>query len=357
MNKKKLSSWQFAFLVVYPILSLYNGISNYNIIHSAGVDSYLVILIAYLFGLGVSFLFFFIFQFRPQENILEKNIYLFGKYIGTFINLIINTIFLIIGMFLLYSISIFTTSQFLDQTPIPLFMIVIGVIIILNVCKGIVNMSRVAVVFLGIVIFLSVVSIFGLIPHFEIDNLLPFLHNGITPIVDGSYQMFFINIVPIFLLLIIKSDVVMPQKHLKKRIFILYTISFVIIILDNMLTIGTLGIYLAKLEQYPEYMVLQKISLFHFLDRIEMIIYIKWFLASFVCLSLIVYHICRMFRQTHLRVSSCVVLSTMAIFSLLFFPTNTYFYYFGYHYLPAICLLLFSIYMIIGCVIIIKKKY
>lgn len=357
MNKKQLSSWQFAFLVVYPILSLYNGISNYNIIHSVGIDSYLVILIAYLFGLGVSFLFFFIFQFRSHENILEKNIYLFGKYIGTFINLIINTIFLMIGMVLLYSISIFTTSQFLDQTPIPLFMIVIGVIIIFNVGKGIVNMSRVAVIFLGIVIFLSFVSIFGLIPHFEIGNLLPFLHNGITPLVNGSYQMFFVNVVPIFLLLIIKSDVVRPQIHLKKRIFILYTISFVIIALEHILTIGTLGIYLAQLEQYPGYMVLQKISLFHFLDRIEMIIYIKWVLVSFVYLSLIVYHICRMFRQTHFRVSSCIVLSIMIIFSLLFFPTNTYFYYFGYHYLPIMCIILFFIYIIVGCTIIIKKKY
>ena len=54
-------------------------------------------------------------------------------------------------------------------------MIVIGIIVVLNVSKGIVNIARVAVIFLILIFILSLFNIFGLVPHFKVDYLKPYI--------------------------------------------------------------------------------------------------------------------------------------------------------------------------------------
>ena len=175
MNKNKLSSFQFAFLFCFPILSLYSEISFYNIIMLVGVDCYLSYIIAYILGFSLLFLFFFIFQYEPDKNILEKNVYLFGKIIGTCINIIMNIFIFFIGIMIFYSISNFIVFHFINQISLFLFMIILGVILIFNINKGMVNMARVAVILLIIFGILSFICILGLFPSFKLLNLKPFL--------------------------------------------------------------------------------------------------------------------------------------------------------------------------------------
>ena len=356
MNKRQLSSWQFAFFIFYTTFSLYTGISSYLLIKQSGIHSFFSILITYLLGFIAIMLFFFIFRYRSNENILEKNIFLFGKILGTILNLMISILLLFMGMTLFYHISDFVISQFLDQTPISLFMIVFGILIIYCVKRGIVTVARVGVIFLFIILLSNIVFVMGLIPHMHPSSLMPFIDsNKFKTILINSGEVFAINIVPIFILLIIKKNKISTSYHLKRRILLLYTISFGILILENIFTIGTLGIYLARIEQFPEYMVLQKINLFQFLDRIEKVICIQWVLSSFILLVLIIYHICKLFPKTSFRKSSFGVVSIMLLMSLLIFRNNTYFYYFVQYYFPIVCFSLFAIYILIGITIFTRE--
>ena len=72
MNKK-ISSLQFACLIFFPIISFYSGISSFNIINISSIDSYLSILIAYLFGIFLVGIFLVIFYYKKNYNIHEKN--------------------------------------------------------------------------------------------------------------------------------------------------------------------------------------------------------------------------------------------------------------------------------------------
>ena len=316
MNKKKIPSWQFSSLICFPILSLYSGIGIYNITKIAKVDSYLSIIIAYLLGFILLFLFQFIFHYRKDLNILEKNKYLFGKTLGTIINIIINCLLFFIGMTLLYNISNFTISQFLDRTPILIFMILIGVIIIYNISKGIENITRVSTIFLVIMLFLILFGNLGIIPHFKIDNLKPFLEYGLNPIISAGTKLSIINIVPIFIFLIIKKDKLEKDKKINHKIITFYTIAFLLIFIIHILTMGTLGIYLTEIYQYPEYTVLQKISILNFIERIENFIYIKWILNTVICLSFIIYHISKLFQTKNVKISSTIITISMLILSL-----------------------------------------
>ena len=354
MNRYKLSAWQFSFLVSIPIFSFFYGLGTYYLILFSGNLSYLSIIIAFILGIILSFLFFVIFNFCSDKNILEKNKFLFGNFIGTILNCFLSIFIFIIGIFLLCDLSFFVVQEYLNQTPIWLFMIGIGLIISFNVSKGIVNIARVAVVFLLIFFLISIINILGIVPYFKFNNLKPlfsFNHHSIT----GGFGFLIIDILPLFLLLIINKEQIHSQKKLTKKMFFLYSLSFGIIFLENLLMLGTLGIRLASLYQYPGFIALQKISLFHFVNRIENFIYLKWILSTVICLSLIVYHVGSFASFVNISIRPYFIMFLMILFSFVY---NNIIYYYSYsvQLLPCIGIMLFFCYLFTGIFIFIKKK-
>lgn len=355
MNKSKLTSFQFSCLIYFPILSLFSGIGTYNTIKTAGIDAYLAIPIAYLIGFLLITLFFLIFNYQPNLNITQKTKLLFGKNLGIIINILINLCLLFIGIILLYNISNFAISQFLSATPILIFMLVIGSIIFYNVSLGIENISRVAILFLGIICILTLISTSGILPNFETSNIKPFLEYGIQKPFLGGIILCLTNIVPIFMLLIIEKKKITNQTKITKHVIFFYTLAFLFAFLAIFLTLGALGIHLSKLYQYPEYTVLKKISLFNFIERIENFIYTKWILNSVICLSLITYHISKSIHPKSTKIIPLTITILIIILSNMIFKNNTIFYNMSFKILPYICLLLLIIYLIIGLNIFIRK--
>lgn len=355
MKKNKLTSTGFACLICFPILSLFNGIGTYNIIKIANVDSYISVIISFFLGLLCLSLFLLIFNYQKDLSIIEKNKLLFGNILGTIINYIIGILFLAIASILIYNISNFAISQFLAETPLLIFMLLIGILLIYNVSLNIENISRVSIIFLGIFCLLTIISTTGIFNHFEISNIKPTLEYGLKRPVQGGLTLTITNVVPIFLLLIVEKNKIDNNEKLKKHLFFFYCLAFVFIFLTIFLTIGCLGIHLSNLYQYPEYTVLKKISLFNFLERIENFIYIKWILSSFICISLIIYYLKNTINQKSNKIIPSIITLVIIFTSLQIFKNNTIFYYIVYNYLPYICLLLLFIYMIIGLNILIRK--
>ena len=110
MKKDKLTAFSFACLLSSPIFSLFSGVGSYNLIHIAGIDAWISVLISFIFGIITFLIFLYIFNYQPTLNILEKNKYLFGKYLGTIFNLLINIFIFFIGIVQLFNISNFDKS-------------------------------------------------------------------------------------------------------------------------------------------------------------------------------------------------------------------------------------------------------
>lgn len=355
MNKEKLTSLQFSCLVSFPLLALFSGIGTHNIVKIAEVDSYISVLLSYLIGIIPLLLFIFIFNYKQELDIKDKINYLFGKYLGTIINYIINILVLGIGIILIYNISNFAISQFLAETPLLIFMLLLGLILIYNVSLGIENISRVAIIFFAIICLLTIISTTGVLPDFETSNIKPVLEHGLINPLKGSLSLTLTNVIPIFLLLIIPKNLIKENKNANKHIFIFYTIAFLFMASAIILTLGSLGIYLCDLYQYPEYTVLKKISLFGFLDRVENFIYIKWILNSIICLTLIIYYIQRSTKKTSTKLVPTIITALIIFLSLYIFKNNTIFYMVILNIFPYICLLLFIIFIIIAINIFIRK--
>ena len=151
MNKSKINSLQLGCLMLCPILSASLGIGLYNAIQIAKVDSYIGIFISSVLGFIPLLLIIYISKFEEDKNIIEKINLLYGKYIGTFINFIIISIFFIIGITILFGICNFIVTQFLANTPIMYIGIMFGIVCVFSVSKGIETISRTQFIFTFII--------------------------------------------------------------------------------------------------------------------------------------------------------------------------------------------------------------
>ena len=109
-------------------------------------------------------------------------------------------------------------------------------------------------------------------------------------------------------------------------------------------------------EQYPEYILLKKVSLFGFIERIENILSIGWIFSTYATLTLIVYYISNFIKKSNKsKLSPFIITSLIVLTSLFVFKNNTSFNIYITNTYPYIISLLFVIIIIISATILIKK--
>ncbi len=357
-NNKKINAFQYAILIIFPILSIFNGIGFHNIIKISKRDCYFSVLFSYLIGLIILAMIIYISNYEKDKNIHEKINIIFGKPIGNIINAIINIIIFIICIVTIYGICNFVTSQFLSETPVLVIGIMIGIVIVYNITKGIEVITRSNIIFLAIILTLSIISFISLIPQIDKSNLKPILENGLIPPLKGSIYLTLTNIVPTLAILTIPKSKVIDYPKINKFLIISYTLSYIIIFLISIKTISILGLNLTEIYEYPEYIVLKKISLFNFFDKIENIIFIKWILTSFSTLSLLIYYLNNSIKTKKQNIITPIIITTIIVLiSTYYFKNNTLFTNFIETKYSYINLILLAIFAIITISIVIKKKF
>ena len=84
-------------------------------------------------------------------------------------------------------------------------------------------------------------------------------------------------------------------------------------------TIGTLGIDLSRLYQYPEYIVLRRINFLNFLTRIENMLFIQWTFGLFVLMGFSTFVIKEKikFKYNHIIISLLILFLSIYCFNSL----------------------------------------
>lgn len=356
-KNNKISTFQFSILIMFLILSSFSGIGFHNIVKISSVDCYISIIISYFLGLTILGLTLYILNYEPDKNIHEKILCLFGKTIGNIINIIIDVIVIVISVVLIYGICNFIVSQYLSETPILVIGIMLGIVVIYTVSKGLETIVRSNIIFLIIALSLSALSFISLFPQIDTSNLKPILEHGITNPIKGGIIITLTNIIPIIAILIIPKNKIINYPKIPKYLFATYTASYIIMFLITIKTISVLGINLTEIYQHPEYIVLKKISILNFFDKIENIIFIKWILSSFSSLTILVYFLSNSIKKGPTKKILPLIMVTLIItISHLFIKNNTIFTNFIESIYPYINLFLLIIIIIISINIFFQKK-
>lgn len=355
MKNSKINSLQFATLVSFTILSTLIGIGFNNVTKIAKVDSYISIILGYIIGFLPILL--FIYLFNQEKTLNELITDTFGKIIGKIINILLLIPIGIIGICSVYSICNFMVSQFLSDTPIIILYIIPSIVILYGIVKGIETISRTSLILYIIALVLVLITVIGLAPQIEIDNYKPILEKGITTPLKGSLIFTLSDIIPVFIALSISKKNIVNKEKTTKHIIIFYTLAILIMFLNVFMTIGTLGIHLTDMYQYPEYLVLKQISFFNFLDRIENFVTIQWIFRTFILVSLVVYYIKNTIKKDNNSiVIPTIILTTIIILDLIIFKNNTMFNSFVSKIYPYSNLLLFALIILISLSVFIKNK-
>lgn len=255
----------------------------------AEADAYISCILGTMIGVIFLGMFLYLRAKNPEKNIILLHKKLYGKVIGSIINSIINGIVLLFLGIVLYHITSFLLSQYLPETQSLYISLLIILAILYTVTKGIVVMSKANQIFMFIKLALFVISAISLLQYHEIDNLYPFLENGLKNPMIGAILYALFTVSPIFLLTIIDKEKVQEQKGFSKTLIKTYLLSNVVVILIFFITTLVFGIEFISIYHYPEYMVLKKIKIFSSIGRIENILALQFLIDAFVFLSLGVY--------------------------------------------------------------------
>lgn len=356
-SENKIDALQLCSLIIMISLSGFLGSGFYCLIKAALNNGYLSIVIGGAIAIIIACLLLYIANYEIELPINEKINKLFGKGIGVILNVILTILVFAIGVFFTYNLNNFISSQFLSETPIAFIAIVFALLLLYVINKGIETLSRVALLILVLNLILYVIAIFGLTPTIELDNFLPFMKDGLSKPLIGSLYFVAINIMPVFLLLIIPKKNIVDENHYNKFVIISIIISIVLIFFIFVVVVGNLGIYLASSYQYPEYIVLKRISLFNFLDRIENMLVIQWIFALCLSICIVVYYISNTIKKKkHNKLINTGIILALLIVSLYSFKNNTIFNEFIYYYFPYVSLTIFIIMLLCGIMIFIKRR-
>lgn len=357
MKNKLISNFSFIVLMVSIICSSFFGVGIYCLIRVSAIDSWFSVIISSLFCILIASLFIFVSSYEPDLSIRDKIIKLYGKKVGFIFNLIICILFFLVGVNYMYNLNSFIVSQYLSETPL----VVIGIsfvflITYINI-KNIECISRTCIILSYIIILFITLTFFNLIPKIDIDNFKPIFKDGLKDSIIGSLYIISMNFSVSFLLLIIPKNKIQDEKKYKKNVIMSYIISIMLMLITIVIIIGNLGIYLASYYQYPEYMVLKRIKLFSFLNRLENIFIISWIFMIFSTLTLIVYYISNTIKYNNRsKVLPVIIISSILYCSLHFFKNSTTYNNYNYTITPYVRSLIIILFIIISLSILIKKK-
>ena len=347
---KKISYLELASIIIVQVVTMFSGINITILKEGADINSWLSAIITYVLGIIPIISIIYIASYKEDLNIFEKTNNLFGKKIGFIINIIISLLLLILGMTILYNIINFILSQLLYRTPFIVSCLLFMSLIIYNANKGINVISKSCLLLLMLNIGLFIINILALYQQTDFSNFLPLLKVNTNDIIPTSLKIFSINILPLLTILIIpKNRITDPTKY-NKTIIISYIIGVIISISLVIVTFGVLGINLVKAFEYPGYIVLRKIELFGFLERIENVISLQWIVGSFIYLSLIIYTISKSMPfksiKAHKYINMIIGLIILSL-TILIFKDNTIFDKYIKNIFPYIISGLLIIYIII----------
>lgn len=357
MKNKLISSFSFVVLMTSIICSSFFGVGIYCLIRASSIDSWFSILISSLFYFIIILLFINIFSYEPKLSIRDKIIKLYGKKLGFIFNLILCILFFLVGVNYMYNLNSFIVSQYLSDTPL----VVIGISFIFLITyiniKNIECISRTSIILSYIIIIFFLLTFFNLLPKVDINNFKPIFKDGIKDSIIGSLYIVTMNFSISFLLLIIPKNRIQNEEKYKKYIILSSVISIILMFSTIVIILGNLGIYLASYYQYPEYMVLKRIELFSFLNRLENIFIISWIFMIFITLTLIVYYISNTIKYNNRsKTLPFIIISAILYCSLHFFKNSTTYNNYNYTITPYIRGLIIIIFIIINISALIQKE-
>lgn len=323
----KISTREIFTVLVSLFILIFPTIATQIILNKGNTSSLLVLIIGFILGLIPLFIIIYLGNKSNNNSIFIYNKNNF-KILGSIINILYIILFLFLLFVLSYTILNFTINQLLVRNSYYIVAFIYSSLIALAVCKGKEIICRSSL----ILYFLLMISVtFGfimLIPQLNIDNIFPIISTNYKTIINLSFTIPSYSVLLFISVLCLKKKDIIDKKKLNKRMIQAYIVGSFIVILFYLFIIGVYGIELASIYIYPEYYLFKKINLFNFIQRVENIMATLFYISSFSGICFMIYFIKIYFKDTFKvknknKINIFIFIITIAIsFFSIFMFTN-----------------------------------
>lgn len=354
----KVSNKGFASLIFFISQSMFLGIGIPQILSSSKQNSPYSIILGFILGFIILYLFMKIMNYEKDLNIFEKMEKLYGKILGNIINLLLFLLFSFYFLYTLWSVQLYIQNKYLDKTPSIIILILFLIPTIYSVNKGIKTISKLSLIIFMISIIEIFLCIFGLTGFVEINNLKPFFEVPILKILKNSLYFISYFLTPIFMLSIVPKNKLENSDKINKTISIFYIIGCINFLLLFIFIIGVFGIELAELFYYPEFTLIKKINYFDFIQHVENILSSQWLFSLFITevMSLLFSKEYLVQKKIYKKSIYYILIAVALVFSTMLFKNTTIGYDLVKKYFSIIYSIPIFILVIVSVILILFKK-
>ncbi len=271
MSKRKIYSLSY-----FLGRSFFLGFGYSVILYSTNKDSWICFLLGTMLGI---ILIYGISKIKEQMKDLTLKEYLKEKKV---LKYIILSIFFLFNIYILsqlfFILETFASSFFLINSPTAFILLPLFFLIYRITRKSWSTVGRIAEIFMPVSLTIVIFSMIILIPYGTTDKFLPIMTQSTIDMIKTTLFFAFYTSSPFLLLL----NAPMEDNKLIRK----YLLSTGTIIIIGVLIIAVLGPNLIQIYRYPEYMILKKIKVFQFLEKVENIVSITWILDVFMTLAI-----------------------------------------------------------------------
>jgi spore germination protein KB len=360
-KKEKIEAAQFRKLISLYIIGTAILLIPSVLTSEAKQDAWLSAIVGMSAGLLLVWLYHTLGSFFPSKTLVEAIKEVFGKWIGTLLSFLFFTFSLILTTLVLRNLGDFLTSSMFPETPIPAIHIVYLCIVVIGVRYGISNIARTSDLFSPWIFSLFFIFVLLLIPKFEWKHIQPILAKGVTPVLHSSFPYIGFPFLELVLLLMIFPSVKSPKKA-GKAFFTGTLIGGLVLFTITLISIFVLGAESTASNIYASFELAKKIEIGEFIQRVEVIIALIWFITIFfkliICFYITVFCLSQTLNLSDYRPLTLPMAMILLPLSIIISPNISYLISFDTTVWPLYALtfgLVFPFILLVGAII--KKKF
>lgn len=282
MRKEQISESQGYLLIITFIMGTSLALTSYT---ESQQDTWISMLIAVVLATPILIVYGTILNDHPDLDIFQILDYIFGKIVGKIIGFLYTFYFFHVGAIALRNMTEFVQLSSFPDTPQYVTAIFIGILAIYFLKSGVEVMARVNKFIMPLMILLISITFIMVIPKAKVENLLPILGSGWSPVIKGSFSKFAFPLGETVIFLAFLNT--LKEKNKASKIYLkgMY-IGGIILIYAGIRNILVLGFPSLTSSVFPSYDAVSLIDIGDFIRGVEIILYVLITIAGFFKVSL-----------------------------------------------------------------------
>ncbi|WP_432664265.1 endospore germination permease [Wukongibacter baidiensis] len=228
----------------------------------------------------------------PGKDLFYILEYCFGKFLGTGIFILYTWYFFHTGTLVVRNVTYFIHTVSLEQTPEIVIMAFFVSLCIYITKNGLKTIGRWAELFVIIAITFILISMLFLLPNININNIRPFLANGIKPVLSGAYYELSFPFAEL-----VTFTMIFTAVNRRKSFYKIYLLGLLIgglvIFAVSLTDILVLGANTILHTYFSSYAAVSRMNIRNIIQRLEVVLAIVFTLGEFLKMSVYLLATCR----------------------------------------------------------------